>query len=426
MGIILFSIGAIVEVVFAFFCIVTKSNHSNKRSLIRIISLTTLILLIMCNTIEFSIQYYALIAVIALSAIVGFVNLIQKRKQKKEYKTSSIVLKTIGMVILLFLSTLPAVLFPQNTLVLKSIGMYHVLTNTATYTDTDRIESYTDTGKNRTLNVQFWYPDVEDKIFPLIVFSHGGLGVKSSNESLYNELASHGYVVVSIDHTFHSFFTTNEKGKTTWIDFEYMQQMLRENPLKDKQQSFEYYKTWMKTRMDDINFVIDRVISNSSNISLEDPYKSIDITKIGVMGHSLGGSAALGIGRIRDDVQAIVALESPFMADIEGIDNDGFIFNNQDYPLPVLNIYSDSSWTILDKRPQYAANYALLTEANPNVFNVHIQGVGHLSLTDFSLTSPILTRFIDRQESTIPPEEALQRINKLCLDFFNTYLKEGA
>ncbi len=41
--------------------------------------------------------------------------------------------------------------------------------------------------------------------------------------------------------------------------------------------------------------------------------------RIGVMGHSLGGSAALCIGRQRPDVQAVLALESPFMCDIEGV-----------------------------------------------------------------------------------------------------------
>lgn len=425
MGIILFIIGAIGEIGFALYSIVTKSNHGSKRSLIRGFFLVAIIILLVTNVIELSFRYIGLIVVLTLVNTVGLVNFTQKRIQKKEYKASSIVFKTIGMVTLLFFAILPAILFPQNIPVLSTTGMYQVATSTTTYIDTNRVESYSSLEENRKLNIQFWYPDEYDEKFPFIVFSHGGLGVKSSNVSLYNELASHGYVVVSIDHTYHSFFTTDEKGKTTWIDLGYMQQMLGENPLKDKQQSFDYYKTWMKTRMDDINFVIDRVILLSTNNALENPYKSIDTTKIGVMGHSLGGSAALGIGRVRMDVQAIVALESPFLYDVEGINNDGFIFNNQDYPLPVLNIYSDSSWSLLDKRPQYATNHAYLSDTNPNIFNEHIVGIGHLSLTDFSLTSPILTRFIDRQPSTIPPQEALQLINEMCLEFFNEHLKEG-
>lgn len=425
MGSILFIIGAIFEIGFALFCIVTKSNHSSMKRLIRGFFLVSIIILLATNVIELNFRYIGLIVVLTLVNTVGLINLTQKRIQKIEHKASSTVFRTIGVVTLLFFAFLPAILFPQNIPVLSTTGMYQVETSTTSYIDTDRVESYSSLEENRKLNIQFWYPNEYDEKFPFIVFSHGGLGVKSSNLSLYNELASHGYVVVSIDHTYHSFFTSDEKGKTTWIDLGYMQQMLGENPLKDKQQSFDYYKTWMKTRMDDTNFVIDRVILHSISNALENPYKSIDTTKIGVMGHSLGGSTALGIGRVRMDVQAIVALESPFLYDIEGINNDGFIFNDQEYPIPVLNIYSDSSWSLLDKRPQYATNHAYLSDANPNIFNEYIHGIGHLSLTDFSLTSPILTQFIDRQPSTIPPQEALQLINELCLDFFNKHLKAG-
>ena len=56
-------------------------------------------------------------------------------------------------------------------------------------------------------------------------------------------------------------------------------------------------------------------------------------------------------------------------------------------------------------------------------FNVHISGVTHLGLTDFALTSPILTRIFDGQKSTLPPEYALKTINKIGLAFFDKYLK---
>lgn len=152
-------------------------------------------------------------------------------------------------------------------------------------------------------------------------------------------------------------------------------------------------------------------------------YKLVDITKIGVMGHSLGGSAALGIGRIRDDVSAIIALEFPFMCDIKGVKDGEFVFKNEIYPVPVLNVYSDSSWSILAYRPQYVENYTLLSNANATAFNVHISGVGHLTLTDLALTSPFLTRIFNGQKSTTDTEYCLKLINKICLEFFDCYLK---
>lgn len=229
----------------------------------------------------------------------------------------------------------------------------------------------------------------------------------------------------SIDHTYQSFYTSDDVGETTWIDLSYMQELFTENPQTDLQQSYVYYEKWMKIRTDDINFIIDTVISEIEDSNESKVYKSVDIERIGVMGHSLGGSAALGIGRMRNDIRAVIALESPFMNDIEGIKDSQFVFTDKIYPVPLLNVYSDSSWSILGDRPQYAANYALLTTDVTSVFNVHISGVGHLALTDFALSSPLLTRILDRQDTT---EErtiyALKTINKVCLEFFNSYLKE--
>ena len=178
--------------------------------------------------------------------------------------------------------------------------------------------------------------------YPLIVFSHGGISTKSSNESLYHELASNGYVVCSIDHTYHCLFTTDKEGHTTFIDKGYMQELFSEDAKSDRQQSYEYYQKWMKIRIGDINFVIDVILSEAEGHEADTVYQLVDTAKIGVMGHSAGGSAALGIGRMRDDVGAVVALESPFMCDIEGVENGEFVFVDEVYPVPVLNVYSDS------------------------------------------------------------------------------------
>jgi hypothetical protein len=73
----------------------------------------------------------------------------------------------------------------------------------------------------------------------------------------------------------------------------------------------------------------------------------VDTDHIGMMGHSLGGSAALGIGRQRDEVNAVIALEAPFLYDIVGVEDGEFVFVDADYPTPVLNVYSDDLGMIL-------------------------------------------------------------------------------
>ena len=296
-------------------------------------------------------------------------------------------------------------------------------TSTYTYTDINRVETYTDTGEYRKLNVQMWYPEDTEAMYPLIVFSHGGISSKSSNESLYHELASNGYVVCSIDHTYHCLFTTDKEGHTTFIDKGYMQELFSEDAKSDRQQSYEYYQKWMKIRIGDINFVIDVILSEAEGHEADTVYQLVDTAKIGVMGHSAGGSAALGIGRMRDDVGAVVALESPFMCDIEGVENGEFVFVDEVYPVPVLNVYSDSSWSHLGEWPQYAENHALLSDTGATAFNVYISGVGHFTLTDLALASPVLTRIFNGQKSTTSTEYCLKTINKACLEFFDCYLK---
>ncbi|HKK83675.1 MAG TPA: alpha/beta hydrolase, partial [Atribacterota bacterium] len=215
MGTIIFFMAVIVEVSFAAFCIITKENHSKERSIIKIASFIGFVLLTVLHIIDWSLSYYALASLLILLAITGAKSLTQKKKEKREYNTARVVLRSIGMMVLIFAVTLPAIIFPQNKAVIPTTGEYQILTQTYTYTDKNRVESYTDTGKSRKLNVKFWYPDNLDESVPLIVFSHGGLGIKSSNESLYNELASHGYVVCSIDHTYQSFYSTDQDGNMT-------------------------------------------------------------------------------------------------------------------------------------------------------------------------------------------------------------------
>ncbi len=422
MGIYLFIIAFIIEAALATYGMITQSNLKKESSLTRIGAFAMFVTLTLASVLEWSFRYYALAVLLLLLAVIGAVRLIRNQEERKTYSAPRTVWKAIGMTVLISVVTLPAILFPQHK-AMEPTGKYQVATANYTYTDTNRIETYTDTGENRKLAVEFWYPQNGEGTYPLVVFSHGSFGVKSSNLSLYNELASHGYVVVSIDHTYQAFFTTGEDGHTTWMDLGYMQEISAADAHSNKTQANAYFQKWMGIRMGDINFVIDHILVETKNSSADRVYQRIDGAKIGVMGHSLGGSAALGIGRMRDDVSAVIALESPFMFDIEGVQDAEFVFTNAKYPVPVLNVYSDSSWSHLAEWTQYAENNALLSNTDGTTFDVHIRGVYHLGLTDFALTSPILTRILDGQKSTTPTNDVLMTINKISLQFFDQYLK---
>jgi dienelactone hydrolase len=333
--------------------------------------------------------------------------------------------KTLGLMIFLLFCILAAsiLLFPSYQPLAVS-GPYEIGTVRYTFIDEQRAEVFSSTGKNRQVNVVFWYPeDVGgDETYPLVVFSHGGLGTETSNESLYRELASHGYVVGAIGHPYHAFWTKSEDGRTTFVNGEYFREILSEDAKSGKEQSHQYYQRWLETRTTDINFVIDTVLARTAD-GAGGVYALIDCTKIGLMGHSLGGSAALAIPRQRHDIAAVIALESPFLYDIVGVENNNFLWLDEAYPIPVLNIYSDSSWSHLSEWSQYARNAALLSDTSQIATSLYLPGAGHFSLTDLSLTSPLLTSLLEGGKPEQDRVEYLQKVNQACLEFLNRYLK---
>ena len=141
---------------------------------------------------------------------------------KKRNRGLKIALIILVSVLLLFI-IIKAWLFPAYEAPTGS-GEYAVTTQTFTWEDKSRIETFTDTGENRAITVKFWYPEEEGN-YPLVVFSHGAFGVIDSNYSTCVELASNGYVVASIGHTYHSMFVEDTNGKMTFVDMEFMQQI---------------------------------------------------------------------------------------------------------------------------------------------------------------------------------------------------------
>ena len=190
-------------------------------------------------------------------------------------------------------------------------------------------------GETRASAWSSWYPQDAHATYPLIVFSHGGMATKSSNTSLYNELASHGYVVVAVDRAYQSLYTTFDDGDTAVIDAGYIREFAMEDAHSHRQQAYLLCQKWMALRMGDLNFVIDTILAKVTARDAAPVYGLIDATEIGVMGHSLAGPAALGIGRARADVGAVIALESPFLNDIQGTSDGEFTWNKTPYPTRV-------------------------------------------------------------------------------------------
>ena len=151
--------------------------------------------------------------VLIIVEIVGLVLLICKKSKGAGKK----ILKALGIIVLIpviLLTAIPAFVI-KDYKGRPTTGEYAVAQSEAILVDSSRVESFETDGSYREVSVHFYYPEeiesVEENSLPLVVFSHGAFGYYESNTSTYMELASNGYVVVSLDHPYHSFYTSSCK-----------------------------------------------------------------------------------------------------------------------------------------------------------------------------------------------------------------------
>lgn len=363
--------------------------------------------------------FYNYILLVVLILLLGFLVVSSKKKLIKRHwlKRTINVVTTIAIVFI----TLAVALFP-NLGSVKTTGEHSYASSVLELADISRIEEFRNDGSFRKLSVLVYYPDVigiENNSCPLIVFSHGGISTKTSNLSLSEELASHGYVVVSIEHTYHA-LSTKIDGKKVSIDSGYTKELNAEDSHSDIENSYKCFQKWMELRTEDINFVIDTFIQKSANDN-NSFYSLIDAKSIGAAGHSLGGSAALGVARQREDIKAVIALESPYMCDITGVDGDEFIWNTDPYPCAVMNIYSDSGYPLIESDNKYVQNKNHLYNSG-NVEYYYIEGSNHYTLTDLVRTSPVICTLLGGGYKKFG-YETLEFVNQKSLKFFDEYLK---
>ena len=430
MGTTILYIAFIAEAIFAAYCIATKSNQRRVRNFERIGTLAAFILLALASVFQWGFRWYGLATLLLVWAVLGAWALIRKKEEYKEYKTKPVIRRALRTLALVFVAILPALVFPQNKLP-PMTGPHPVATVSYTYTDPNRIETFTHTGENREVNVEFWYPEDGGGPYPLVVFSHGTSAMKLSNTSTFMDLASNGYVVCSIDHPYHSLFTINATGKRTMIDNAYLQEYMNAaNGKYDAATNYKLNHEWMALRIADINFVLDAILANAKDPATDEVYQLIDPAKIGLMGHSLGGESAAQVARERNDVDAVVNLDADMAGEYVDFANGKEVLNDTVYPVPILNILTDALALPIAAIPNAKDTVAVehVTATAPNAFEVHLSGTNHFSVTDMPLISPFLVSMMNASVpkaggQAVNPYATIEKMNTMVLDFFNAYLK---
>lgn len=324
-------------------------------------------------------------------------------------------------------------------------GPYQVGVRTVDFVDTRRLNA---DGSARTLKTEIWYPAVqrvagqagveyhvdeylteaqrqmlgEDAIpvlhttavrdaapaathgpFPLIVFSHGQAAMRYQSTYYTVLLASHGYVVVSPDH----------QGGT-------LADVVR-NQLQD-------VTVGVTTRPVDVQFLISKM----DRLPSEDPlFGLVDLSRVGVTGHSFGALTSLRVAVMDARVKAIVP-QAPTATDIAwlGINPTP---DHLDIPVMVQAAHEDQTlpWddNIAPSLPHFVHPFWLLDVVHG----------GHFTFSDicsfdlatlatritFDIPGGDVTKVLsDGCGPTAPPASVAQPlIDHFAVGFFNAQLK---
>lgn len=424
LGIITLFIALSTQLGFLIYRIITKDRQTRIKHLIRIAAFIIFALLMAMGVYRFGFRWIGLSILLGILAVFSIIFFIRNPRLEKKYKrTTSILSCASGCFMLTFL-ILPGILFPQFTPIAPT-GSYAVDTTSVTFVDDSRVDPFSKTNEYRKLTVQFWYPDIEKGTytFPLAVFSHGAFGYRSSNISTFEDLASNGYVVCSIDHSYHAFFSKHTDGSMTFVNTAFLNDAVNiTNDVYDKQTTYTKTHEWLSLRTEDIDFVLKKILNNTEGETPEFIEALINEDKIGLFGHSLGGAAAAQIGREWPVVDGVIVIDGTMIGEETGFENGQAILTKKDYPVPLLNLYNDSHY---EDAQQSGTAYNNLSASSHGVeaHDIVIRDSGHLNFTDLPLFSPIFARMLGTGEVDSP--YCIKTMNHIVLEFFNYTLKDA-
>ena len=429
MGYFILVILILLELIYLVRCIQTKDPQSKLKQYLHLGAFLFLTLLTITKTIEWSFRYYLLGIVLLILAVIATIRILTCRYSHKPYGLIRLLFKEVGVIIMLIVLTLPSIIFPQYKAP-KATGTYDISTATYTYTDTNRIDPYSNNGKYRFVNAEFWYPVNADQPCPLILFSHGTYGIRSTNESTYRNLASHGYIVCSMDFPYQSLFTKSEDGTITLVNPSVIKLINDINlDIYDAKTQIQLMRDLTMIRVEDLNFALDTILESTKLNSSDSLYHMIDTSKIGAFGHSLGGAAMIELGRERADITAIINLDGDMSCEYLDYVDGKLIINEEPYPVPLLNLWSDNMIDRMeDNIDENLYPQEFIARTAPVEFDVHMKGTNHFSYTDLSLFSPALCKLFLTMASaeantSVSARETIEEMNEMILEFFDCYLR---
>ena len=213
-----------------------------------------------------------------------------------------------------------------------------------------------------------------EKLFPIIFFSHGWNGFNSQNAGQALELASRGYVVVGMQHTYGAVTTVFPDGTIAPNNPKALPANGREPNYEDVARIL--VDQWAGDMKDTLDFLTE---ANSDESS---PFVGkLDLERVGAYGHSTGGGGVIQFCGTDPRCKAVLGMD-PFMRPVSaeviasGVSQPSFYMFSQGWRDDTESISNRFFW-------EFHPN------AEESLGVISIDGTKHFDFSDLPLFSPI-------------------------------------
>lgn len=255
----------------------------------------------------------------------------------------------------------------------------------------------------------------DTSMYPVIIATHGSGTMIQHYTSLWEELASHGYIVIGINHPYMAAVTRFPDGR---IINSFM-------PAKQKE-SKVVARAWKKEQFEvmviDVKFVIDNLIKLNKQPDWL-LYNKLDIDNLGMCGHSGGGSLTMRMCLEDKRIKAGVALDSTTRGN--------YALEPFDTPFLVLLCEKSHAWAGEEGKQDLKKLNVLCHKPGMNMNIITFKNVGHATFIDLplllhtTLLTQMLSRVIhiDLDTSSAQASNVTKIAKKYVMQFFDKYLK---